>query len=125
MLMCLAYLQHEGILPRLQVADSLQPEYVEYFKQYFKILLGKATLEHEAVYKANVAFTTEAVKSSDQRTIGELVTGWFHFYATVFDPKKHAISVCQAESFLDRNVLRKQMMLLNESDTYLREKFFD
>lgn len=97
---------------------------MEYLKQYYT-KRQTATLDHEAWYTSDVAFNKKAEKSTDERTLGELVTGLFHFYGTVFDPRKHAISVCKAENLLDKKTFQDQLIAMHDGDEFVLSKFCD
>lgn len=108
-LMCIAYLQHEGILPRLQNIHTQEPKSIEYFKSVYKKRGNVNLLLHESWYLTDVAFERDLPKAKShlikskelsELSIAELLIGFFHFYTNVFDPDVHVISTSHKEGSL-------------------------
>lgn len=43
-------------------------------------------------------------------TLAPLLLGFFHFYLSIFDPERHAISISHETSLIDKAEYRKELM---------------
>jgi hypothetical protein len=114
-LLLVAYLQHEGVLPNLHQLPTKKDEIVEYERVMFEKgkqedgTLGKVVLRErfqvDMGFERDIEEIRKNLVSDTSKTLGELLVGFFDFYANVFDPSKHVVSPCSSHSrtvLLDR-----------------------
>jgi hypothetical protein len=109
--MLIAYLQFEGVLPKLQNMDM--PEKLVRYQKFYKSNDCPGGYQ-EQTYIANVAFTSKLEEvaqkwthnsESAKKTIGELLVGFLFFYRYRFDHERDAIAVNDKRKWVQKKDL--------------------
>ena len=76
--------------------------------------VGNPQISSAETVNANFGFyrPEAAVRTLDPSApaLAPLLLGFFHFYLSIFDPERHAISISHETSLIDKAEYRKELM---------------
>lgn len=121
-LMTIAYLQHEGVLPRLQTMNHETKQSFSYIKYFLEggtsKQEGRPDIKSAEKVDIDIGFERDIGKIKEMhhiseeaksKTVAQLLIGFFQFYSNQFLCEKHVISISHYESLIDREEYHKML----------------